>query len=189
MKRFLFGALVLGAGVVAFACSSPPFDGKIGVTLPAGDDANWHPVALYLDQRCGSLDCHGNAQRNLVIWGCAGLRSDATMYPNCSLPKEKTTDDEYVKTYRSLVGLEPAVMSDVVAGNGADPELLTFIRKARGMESHKGNQLVVPGDAQDRCMTSWLTGATDADACACALTIATAGGAPGSSCEEDAGAE
>jgi hypothetical protein len=189
--RFLVGLLVLGGGgiLVSVACSTPSSDARIGIDGPPEDATNWHPVAQYLGQRCGSLDCHGNAQRNFVIWNCAGLRADPSNYPNCSLPKQKTTDDEYDRTYRSLVGLEPAVMSSVVSGGGQDPELLTFIRKARGMESHKGNELVVPGDPQDLCMTSWLTGTTDLASCACAQTIAENGGPAGAGCAQDAGAE
>ena len=67
-----------------------------------------------------------------------------------------TTPDEYNATYRSLVSLEPNVMTAVFDGQGADPELLTFVRKARGTEAHKGGALVTPGDAQDTCIKMWL---------------------------------
>ena len=40
-----------------------------------------------------------------------------------------------------------------------------LVRKARGEEAHKGGQLIVPGDTQDQCITSWLAGATNAAAC------------------------
>jgi hypothetical protein len=62
-------------------------------------------------------------------------------------------------------------MSSVVAAGGANPERLTFVRKARGTESHKGGAVVVPGDARDVCITSWLRGAADADACTAALSL------------------
>ena len=57
-------------------------------------------------------------------------------------------------------------MSEVVASHGAHPELLTFVRKARGLEAHKGGALITPGDDQDVCITSWLSGQTDTTACA-----------------------
>ena len=50
-------------------------------------------------------------------------------------------------------------MSQVVDDHhGEHPELLTFVRKARGTEAHKGGTLITPGDDQDVCITSWLAG-------------------------------
>ena len=43
------------------------------------------------------------------------------------------------------------------------------MRKARGLEAHKGGALITPGDAQDICITSWLAGNTDMTACGNAL--------------------
>ncbi len=157
------------AGVVIGACSSPPADARIGVVAP--DRAQFAPVAGYLDHRCGSLDCHGSARRNLVIFGCEGLRLGDAAVPGCRrMGGTDSTEEEIDATFRSVVGLEPAVMTAVVNGKGEHPELLTLVRKARGQESHKGGALVVPGDAQDVCVASWLSGATDADACAAAVT-------------------
>jgi hypothetical protein len=157
------------AGAVAFAvpCGAPPDDGRVGVVAP--DLAQFPPVSMLLDHRCGSLDCHGSRTRNLQIYGCEGLRlGDAS--PGCRVSSGiNTTAEEHEATYRSLVALEPAVMSAVVQGHGADPELLTFVRKARGTEAHKGGTLVTPGDDQDVCITSWLASATNLDACARAL--------------------
>jgi hypothetical protein len=39
------------------------------------------------------------------------------------------------------------------------------VRKARGLEAHLGGQLIEPGDDQDTCITSWLSGTTDSMAC------------------------
>jgi hypothetical protein len=60
-------------------------------------------------------------------------------------------------------------MSAVVAGHGENPDLLTFVRKARGLEPHKGGKLITLGDDQDQCITSWLAGSTDTIACTNAL--------------------
>ncbi len=168
---------IVGAG----ACSTPPADARVGLDAP--DRTTFDPVGSLLDHRCGSLDCHGNAQRNLVIWGCEGLRlepADASveagtyLFPGCRTSGQKnTTESEYDATYRSLVGLEPIVMSTVVAGGGAHPELLTFIRKARGWDAHKGGQIWMAGDPSDVCVTTWLAGQTDAGASACAMALAT----------------
>lgn len=154
------------ASIVAAACSTPPADSRIGIDAPSR--AQFDPVGGYLEHRCGSLDCHGSIARNLRIYGCNGLRLSASDAPGCAadgFTGPDTTEAEYDATYRSLVALEPTVMSAVVDGNGAHPEWLTFVRKARGMENHKGGALVTPGDAQDQCITSWLAGNTNAGAC------------------------
>jgi hypothetical protein len=163
--------------VAAGACSTPPSDARIGVDAP--DRTQFDPVGSLLDHRCGSLDCHGNPQRNLIIFGCEGLRlepADASveagtyLFPGCRNSGGKnTTEPEFDATYRSLVGLEPTVMSTVVAGGGAHPELLTFIRKARGWDAHKGGMIWSPGDQSDDCVTSWLAGMTNTMDCTMAL--------------------
>jgi hypothetical protein len=161
------------------ACSIPPSDATITIEAPSdsiGDGGQWEPVANYLDHRCGDLDCHGDPQRNLIVYGCYGLRLDPGYVPGCDLgPHNATTPAEYNATYRSLVGLEPVTMSEVVANGGQDPELLTFVRKATGQENHKGGTLIVigtdAGSIQDECITSWLAGATNAAACTQALEI------------------
>lgn len=155
------------ASAVTLACGAPPDDARI--TIAAPDLSQFPPVSALLDHRCGSIDCHGATTRNLQIFGCEGLRlGDAE--PGCrNAGGTDTTTDEHDATFRSLVALEPAVMSEVVAGHGAHPELLTFIRKARGTEHHKGGTLITPGDDQDVCITSWLAGTTDVDVCSAAL--------------------
>ncbi len=168
MMRAPFRLTIASALLLAAACSTPKDDVRIGIDAP--DRAQFEPVAAYLDHRCGSLDCHGSSQRNLIIYGCEGLRFDPTLTPGCRrMGGVDTTDAENDRTYRSVVGLEPAVMSAVVRGKGEDVEMLSIVRKARGAESHKGGTLVVPGDAQDICLTSWLSGATDTAACATAV--------------------
>lgn len=159
--------LGLGLGLVAMACSAFPDAAQISIVTP--DRATFPPVSLLLDHRCGSLDCHGARTRNLEIYGCEGLRlGDAG--PGCrNASGTDTTADEHDATFRSLVALEPAIMSAVVQGRGQNPELLTFLRKARGTEAHMGGTLFTPGDDQDRCVTAWLASTPDPDACARAL--------------------
>lgn len=153
--------------VTLVAACSAAVQGRIAIDAPSGSEAAFAPVGDYLDHRCGTLDCHGQLDRNLRIWGCEGLRLGPGSVPGCT--QTPTTPDEHAATYRSLVSLEPATMSEVVHGHAADPELLTFVRKARGTETHKGGELVVPGDVQDTCIVSWLAGRTDDAACTLAL--------------------
>jgi hypothetical protein len=164
-------ALGLAVASSVASCSSVPDDARIGIDAPSGSEDQFGIVGDYLDHRCGSLDCHGQIGRNLRIWGCEGMRLDPHAVPICSVPQggSSTTPSEHQATYRSLVGLEPTVMSEVVAGHGLHPELLTFVRKARGLEAHKGGTLIVAGDYQDVCITSWLAGQTDVTSCANAL--------------------
>jgi hypothetical protein len=165
----------VGGGGTLASCSAVPSDLRIGVDAPDGSEAGFRPVAEFLDHRCGSLDCHGQMGRNLRIWGCEGMRLDPNDTPQCDrrLGGHVTTPAEHQATYRSLVGLEPAVMSFVVEGHGQHAELLTFVRKARGTESHKGGALVTPGDYQDQCISHWLAGDTNTMAYvqACGMAI------------------
>jgi hypothetical protein len=163
-------AALASAGVVS-SCSAVPGDQRIGIDAPSGSDAAFGPVADYLDHRCGSIDCHGQMSRSLRIYGCEGMRLDPKALPGCSplLGGSNTTKDEHFATYRSLVGLEPTVMSQVYENKGEHPELLTFVRKARGLEAHKGGVLITPGDPQDICITSWLAGNTNQNECFTAI--------------------
>jgi hypothetical protein len=176
MKRTLhlaaIGARVVAVAGVAAACSGVTQE-RIGIVAPSESEDQFGPVANFLDHRCGSLDCHGQTGRNLRIWGCEGMRLDPGDISSCSalLGGRPTTVAEHQSTYRSLVGLEPTVMSLVVEDHGQQPERLTFIRKARGTEPHEGGALITPGDDQDVCITSWLAGSTDTMACANAFTF------------------
>jgi hypothetical protein len=117
-------------------------------------------VADAMQLHCGTLDCHGQVGRNMRLYGLYGLRLSAMDNPL----QQSTTAAEYEASYRSIVGLEPEAMSQVVRRQ-ATPQALSMIRKARGVEKHKGGQLVVEGDPLDRCMTSWLAGPFDVNTC------------------------
>jgi hypothetical protein len=157
---FLFAAL----STIGLACAAPP-DATARVAVVAPDAVSFPPVSAFLVHRCGSLDCHGAVGRNLRLVGHEGLRLDPGDLPGGS----PTTAAEIGANYDSVVGLEPEVMKAVVEEQGARPERLTLVRKSRGTEHHKGGALVTAGDAQDRCLTSWLAGAVDQSACTAAL--------------------
>ncbi len=146
--------------LVAFAIACAPASNVASESVP--DRASFPPVADLLVHRCGTLDCHGETARNLRLYGSLGLRLSPGDRP---VSKGTTSVAEYDEDFASVVGLEPEAMSAVVSQGGASPERLTFVRKARGAEAHKGGALFSPGDAQDRCVTSWLAGATDVADC------------------------
>jgi hypothetical protein len=159
-------ALTLGTLVaLAGAGCSTPADARVVATPP--DRTSFPDVAEFLVHRCGSLDCHGTRERNLRLYGREGLRWSAADRPYVT----PTTSDEVEQDYQSVVGLEPEVMTSVVADHGAHPERLTLVRKARGTENHKGGALITAGDAQDVCLTSWLAGIADSASCRAALAF------------------
>lgn len=128
--------------------------------LAAPSQNNFPDVSDALQQSCATLDCHGQAGRALRIYGYGGLRLASVDTPL----GDPTTDLEYAASYESLVSLEPETLTKVVTWQ-ADPNQLSLVRKARGLEHHKGGQRVVPGDALDRCIVLWLTNNFDANSC------------------------
>ena len=164
--------LALGIGLGAHACGAPVADDRFIVHAPPSSQFVSGGVGSYLDARCGTLDCHGTSLRNMVLYGKEGLRLDTRTDLTQPLPlpgSQDTTADELITDYHSVVGLEPEIMTAVVQSGGAQPERLTMIRKARGLESHKGNQIWKEGDDADVCVTSWLASNVDQGACQRAL--------------------
>lgn len=148
------------AALFAIALACAPTQTRTQETVP--DRATFPFVADLLVHRCGTLDCHGQTSRNLRLYGNLGLRLAPGDRP---VSKGTTTSAEYDEDFASVVGLEPEIMTAVVTAGGAQPDRLTFVRKARGAENHKGGTLWTAGDPQDRCVTSWLAGATDINDC------------------------
>jgi hypothetical protein len=202
LPAVLVALATAAAGIFVASCSSVSNE-RIGIDAPPFSKATFSPLNAYLVERCGTIDCHGSPARNFRIWGCNGMRLAPGQAPTC-VPNDAgggfTTLPEYQETYRSLVGLEPQVMSTVFTGcNGAQspeggaaypppatchPELLTMVQKARGLEKHKGGQLIClsppcppgvpdpdPYDPQDVCIVSWLEGQVNSTACGNASQI------------------
>ena len=145
--------------------------------LELPERASFPLVADALERRCATLDCHGTSTRNLRLYGGAGLRLD----PAGVSGSGSTTEAEYDASYRSVVGLEPEIMSAVVLASGSAPERLTLVRKARGLEDHAAGAVLQAGAPADRCLTSWLASATDAQACALGAEVTAPPGWPGGS--------
>jgi hypothetical protein len=152
----------LGFGAVAAlaGCNVPTANTTFTEAVP--DRTSFPDVAQSMIAHCGTIDCHGTQYRNLRLYGNQGLRwlaTDQTLNPPC------TTSAEVDQDFDSVVGLEPEAMTAVVIGNGANPNLLTMVRKARGIEAHKGGTVMKVGDALDSCITSWLAGSTQTAEC------------------------
>jgi len=200
--RRLLPALLVSVGLagasLSIASCSAVANERIGIVAPPFSQATFQPVGDYLVWRCGTGDCHGAVGRNFRVFGCDGVRLDAGQTVSC-VPDDAgagpTSIYEYQATYRSMVALEPQVMTTVWEGckgsggaypppESCHPELLTMMQKARGTEKHKGGQLICltppcpPGitppnptatppvyDQQDQCLVTWLEGDVDVTAC------------------------
>ena len=131
---------------------------SIGIDAPPYSLPSFMPVGDYLGNRCGTLDCHGQTGRNFRMWGCEGMRLAPDADPSSCVRTRPTTDDEYQRHLplarrpraaghehgvRRLRGLySDGGVAEYPPGATCHPELLTFIRKARGIETHKGGQLI-----------------------------------------------
>lgn len=154
MKRaIVIGTLLLG-------CSTPDDSPRVD---PIGPDATqFKAVAPMLERRCGSIECHGSHYRNMRVYGYGGQRLEPGARPDFPA---RVTDVESSATYDSVIGLEPEVMRTVVADKGVNPERLTLVRKAKGLEQHKGDTRIYAGDDADKCLLGWLANTTDVAAC------------------------
>jgi hypothetical protein len=163
--RALVALMVSAASAEVFVtgCSAP--DASATVDPTAGDAgpsrSQFDFVAPVLSRRCGSIDCHGSIYRNMRVYGYGGLRA-GTDADNPMTPTRDTAAEAQA-TYESVVGLEPEIMRAVVQQGGAGVERLTFVRKGRGAEDHKGNKRL--NADSDLCVTSWLANHVDEDAC------------------------
>jgi hypothetical protein len=159
-------AHVLAVSLAMMTCGGDLSNTDAVQQLSVPSRAAFPPVADAMQLNCGTLDCHGQVGRNMRLYGRYGLRLDPTYDPLT----QETSDAEYDATYASIVGLEPEAMSSVVL-HQAGPDALTMVRKSRGIEQHKGGQLVSEGDPLDTCMVGWITGEGDAGACDTVLNI------------------
>jgi hypothetical protein len=145
---------VVGGAPPDFMLSAPPREG-------------FEKVADAMQPSCGTLDCHGQRDRNLRLYGGRGLRLDAA-----NNSADGTTEPpEYEANYWSVVALEPELLATVTNEGGRNPERLILIRKGRGTTRHKGGALMRPNDDLDQCIVEWLKGNILVDRCFAASRI------------------
>ena len=105
------GALI---GTALFACASPaPENDRTVISLERPSFVQFRDgnVSMFLERRCATLDCHGQAERPLRIFGYQGLR-----YPKAegvTAKSEATTEQEYRANYSAVVALEPELIQRV----------------------------------------------------------------------------
>jgi hypothetical protein len=160
-------ALCMGLAAASVSCvgvvgGTPP---DFMLSAPARD--GFESVADAMQPSCGTLDCHGQSDRNLRLYGARGLRLDPA-----NNSKEGTTEaPEYDADYWSVVALEPELLATVTNEGGQDPERLILIRKGRGTTRHKGGTVMKPNDDLDQCIVEWLKGNILVDRCFAASRI------------------
>ncbi len=182
MKRAIFPtfAALSATTIVAVGVACGSFD-QTAVTEVTGPDFGEFSISstigadgavasagvdVVLEQRCGSLDCHGQMGRALRIFSQSGLRlisQDAANVPGGA----PTTQTELVANYQAVIGLQPELMTEVVQQN-APPTALLLLRKPMQLERHKGGQVIVPGSNAYNCIVSWLAGPMKFSEPACA---------------------
>ncbi len=155
----VLAAAALGLARGALGCAIP--DSSATVTVACPSRASFTPVSPFLENGCGTIDCHGAPSRPLRIMGYAGLRLSPTDVPGGN----PTTPAEVTANWESVCGLEPELMTEVTEGQ-LSPDGLLLLQKPLLQTHHKGNQVIFPGDDGDTCLTTWLTGDVDAAACA-----------------------
>ncbi|MFO0588883.1 MAG: hypothetical protein U0441_15140 [Polyangiaceae bacterium] len=168
LRRALFVSSVAAVcGLFAASCAKD-LNATVTNACPS-QDVFQQSVSPYMERRCGTLDCHGGIARPMRLFGKLGLRHpDENNIPG----GKATTTVELDANYTSVCGIEPEKMNDTVANLGNSADELLMIRKARGLEKHKGGKVVNEADHADNCMLGWLRGdkaATVDQECAAAI--------------------
>lgn len=158
--RLWIGVLLGGAAGAGMIVGLGCVDAEVQTTIACAPLEDFRPVSAVLEQRCGTLDCHGDGSRPFKLYGRIGLRApnpapevDAAGY--FAGGTEPTTDAEVALNHRSLCGLEPEIMNEVTSGE-REPDELTIVRKPRLQERHKGGKIWDEGKPGDRCLERWL---------------------------------
>jgi len=163
MNRFAVASL-LGFVFAAFACGG--YDPNATTTLYLPDyDLYKVEVHQFVNQQCGTLDCHGQVGRPLRNYGTRGLRlfdEEAKLTPG----GDPTDEAEYRASFESIIGLEPEATRRVIACE-QDPSTLLMLRKPAGLgpqdtdigegERHKGGRVAGAGSPGYACLYAWLT--------------------------------
>ena len=150
-------ATLLFVVIVGWSCSAP--DSKRTTRIQTSDQTQFETfVSPFLERKCATLDCHGQVGRPLRLYSGRGLRlpADGGVFPGSS----DTTGFERAANYRSVIGLEPELITRIWAGV-AQPRDLLLLQKPLGLGdstvSHKGGQVLASmGDPGETCLATWL---------------------------------
>jgi len=156
------GLVALGTLGAVSCAATPDTDAETVILTPdyatfAGSGMNLG-VHTFLEHRCGTLDCHGQVGRPFRLFSQNGLRAanDAGIESGGG----PDTPGEVYSNYLSAIGLQPELMSQVVAGDLPLSQIettLLLVAKPLDLQVHKGGQQISVGDVSFDCLTGWLT--------------------------------
>lgn len=117
-------------------------------------------VDLFMEKRCGALDCHGQIGRPLRIYSQNGLRM-VDGNKQGARDTRPTTPEELQANYYSVVGLEPEEISKSRVSQGAFTDFL-LLKKPLSIEGggvrHKGGPVIRSTDSGFECLITWISG-------------------------------
>jgi hypothetical protein len=129
------------------------------LALPDKDQFVNQGVGVFMEKRCGALDCHGQIGRPLRIYSSNGLRKHDG--PNGARDTSATTDEEKSDNYYAVVGLEPEQISLSRVSEGAYDDFL-LLKKPLSIEGggvrHKGGPVLRSTDPGFDCLITWISG-------------------------------
>ena len=174
LRPVLLALVAAAVAAISSSCSLPTESGELG-ELPDKDSFINNKVSLFMEVRCGGLDCHGQDGRPLRIYGQTGLRLKAR--DDGLRDNSATTPDEQTENYRSVVGLEPEAMAECFESKGERFETFQLLKKPLGIENdgirHKGGPVLRPSQSDPgwQCLYGWVSGNVDATQCELAAKI------------------
>ena len=174
LRAVILAFLAAAVAAAVSSCSLPTESGEFG-ELP--DKASFidNKVALFMEVRCGGLDCHGQDGRPLRIYGQTGLRLRAR--DDGLRDNSPTTDEERTENYRSVVGLEPEALAECFESKGEKFATFQLLKKPLDIENdgirHKGGPVLRPtqSDPGWQCLYGWVSDNVDAAQCELAAKI------------------
>ena len=174
LRSILVAAVAAITAAVSSSCSLGTESGEFG-DLP--DKASFidNKVSLFMEVRCGGLDCHGQAGRPLRIYGQTGLRLQAR--DDGLRDNSPTTDEERTENYRSVIGLEPEAMAECFESKGEKIGTFQLLKKPLDIENdgirHKGGPVLRPSQSDPgwQCLYGWVSDNVDPSQCEAAAKI------------------
>ena len=130
MRRLLtggiaFGTLIgaLGTASTTTSCAPTPSNDRVTDILLPDFPTYSDNVDSYLQRRCGTLDCHGQAGRAYRLYGFSGYRLISDADGGLVTGQQPTTAAEVLANYQAAVGLEPAAVTETVVIDYSAPNV------------------------------------------------------------------